>query len=284
VAVSLRSRLPESPRWLLQMGRLADARQALDQLGIHASEEQVRDTAARSADTARDQHVSRWTRGVRRALVVVCVFFVFQQITGINVPFYYGPQLLGQLFQGGSNPVDAAVAGIAAAAVLGAVNVIATFFAFRYIDRVGRRSLPSAATPAWRSSFWSPPPGGVPDGPRPDHGRDRRLLVFITSFTIGVGGTGWLIQGEVFPTAIRGRAAAIGAAVDWVANFAIILLFPALTTAFGLPMLMVLLAILAVLAIGFVARYLPETKNLTLDEVTHIFDKQAATTHPTPTR
>jgi Sugar (and other) transporter len=69
--------------------------------------------------------------------------------------------------------------------------------------------------------------------------------------------------------------------VDCVANFAIILLFPALTTAFGLPMLMVLLAILAVLAIGFVARYLPETKNLTLDEVTHIFDKQAATTHPT---
>jgi len=28
---------------------------------------------------------------------------------------------------------------------------------------------------------------------------------FITSFAIGVGGTGWLIQGEVFPTAVRGR-------------------------------------------------------------------------------
>ena len=36
---------------------------------------------------------------------------------------------------------------------------------------------------------------------------------FITSFAIGVGGTGWLIQGEVFPTSVRGRAAAIGAAV-----------------------------------------------------------------------
>jgi MFS transporter, SP family, arabinose:H+ symporter len=28
---------------------------------------------------------------------------------------------------------------------------------------------------------------------------------FITSFAIGVGGTGWLIQGEVFPTAVRGE-------------------------------------------------------------------------------
>jgi hypothetical protein len=39
---------------------------------------------------------------------------------------------------------------------------------------------------------------------------------FITSFAIGVGGTGWLIQGEVFPTALRGRAAAIAACVGFV--------------------------------------------------------------------
>jgi len=280
VAIVLRSRMPESPRWLLHQGRLEDARQALDQLGVQASAEQVHDTAERIADTSRDQHVSPWTRGVRRALVVVCVFFVFQQITGINVPFYYGPQLLGQLFQSGSNPVDAAVAGIAAAAVLAAVNVIATFFAFRYIDRVGRRKLAIGGY-AGMAVFILVTAAGVAFL----MGAAQVTVVivgfsfFITSFAIGVGGTGWLIQGEVFPTAIRGRAASIGAAVDWMANFAIILLFPALTTAFGLPVLMVLLAVLAVLAIGFVARFLPETKNLTLDEVTHTFDQQAATTH-----
>lgn len=38
-----------------------------------------------------------WTVGVRRALIVVCVFFIFQQISGINVPFYHGPTLLGSL-------------------------------------------------------------------------------------------------------------------------------------------------------------------------------------------
>ena len=281
VAIALRSRMPESPRWLLHKGRLADARQALDQLGVQASEDQVHDTAERIAAADRDQqHVSPWTRGVRRALVVVCVFFVFQQITGINVPFYYGPQLLGQLFQGGSNPVDAAVAGIAAAAVLGAVNVVATFFAFRYIDRIGRRKLAIGGY-AGMAIFILITAAGVAFlmGPAQITVVIVGFSFFITSFAIGVGGTGWLIQGEVFPTAIRGRAASIGAAVDWVANFAIILLFPALTTAFGLPVLMVLLAVLAVLAIGFVARYLPETKNLTLDEVTHTFDQQAGTTH-----
>jgi hypothetical protein len=42
---------------------------------------------------------------VRRALFVVCGFFVFQQITGINVPPYYGPHLLGQYFQSGNSVV-----------------------------------------------------------------------------------------------------------------------------------------------------------------------------------
>ncbi len=40
------------------------------------------------------------------------------------------------------------------------------------------------------------------------------LDAFIASFAAGVGGTGWLNQGEVFPTSVRGQAAAIAAAVE----------------------------------------------------------------------
>src|SRR5438552_17870718 len=77
---------------------------------------------------------------------------------------------------------------------------------------------------------------------------------FITSFAIGVGGTGWLIQGEVFPTAVRGRAAAVCASVDWMANFVIVQWFPTLNEQFGLAWVMILFAVLAVLGIAFVAR------------------------------
>jgi SP family arabinose:H+ symporter-like MFS transporter len=99
---------------------------------------------------------------------------------------------------------------------------------------------------------------------------------FITSFAIGVGGTGWLIQGEVFPTNVRGRAAAIAASVDWLANFVIIEAFPALQKAIGLAWVMVLFAGLAVVAIAFVARFLPETKGLSVEEVVTVFEGQAA--------
>ncbi len=280
LAVVLRARMPESPRWLMHKGRFADTKKALGQLGLDVSEEQVRETADQlAAAAAEQQDTSQWTRGVKRALMVVCVFFVFQQITGINVPFYYGPQLLGGFFQGSNSAVDAAVAGIETAAILGAVNVVATYFGFRYIDRVGRRKLALGGYAGMAVFILVAAVGvafltGAPQITVVMVG----FAFFITSFAIGVGGTGWLIQGEVFPTAVRGTAAAIGASVDWLANFAIILAFPALNSAIGLGWVMVLFAVLAVLAIGFIARYLPETKGLPLEDVVGVFERQAAGT------
>jgi hypothetical protein len=73
--------------------------------------------------------------------MVVCVSFIFQQITGINVPFYYGRQLLSNFLKGGTSiAVSAAIAG-EVTAILGAVNVVATYFGFRWIDKIGPRPL-----------------------------------------------------------------------------------------------------------------------------------------------
>jgi sugar porter (SP) family MFS transporter len=283
IALALRTRMPESPRWLMLNERYGDTKEAFATLGMEVTEDEVRDTAEQLAERERQlERKTQWTAGVKRALVVVCVFFIFQQITGINVPFYYGPQLLGGYLQAGQSAVDAAIAGVVAAAILGAVNVVATFFAFRYIDKVGRRKLAIGGyigmaifilVAAYGVAYLT----GLP--------RVWVIMVgfsfFITSFAIGVGGTGWLIQGEVFPTAVRGRAAAIGAGVDWLANFAIIQFFPSLNATFGLAWVMVLFAVLSLLAIAFVARFLPETKNLPLEEVNAVFEKQA-TARPSP--
>jgi sugar porter (SP) family MFS transporter len=278
VALALRTNMPESPRWLMTHGRYADTQEALGKLGLEVTEDQVRATADELAETERKLETKTlWTPGVKRALWVVCIFFVFQQITGINIPFYYGPQLLGTYFQSGKSAVDAAVAGVEAASILAAVNVIATFFAFRYIDKVGRRKLAMGGF-AGMAVFILVAALAVSQLT----GLPRVWIVmvgfsfFITSFAIGVGGTGWLIQGEVFPTGIRGRAAATAASVDWLANFVIVQWFPTLNSHWGLAWVMVLFAALAVMAIAFVARYLPETKGVALEEVTAVFDRQAS--------
>jgi SP family arabinose:H+ symporter-like MFS transporter len=277
IALGLRTKMPESPRWLMLNERYADTQKALESLGLDVTEEQVRDTAEQLAETERQlERKTLWTPGVKRALLVVCGFFAFQQITGINIPFYYGPTIMGGYLQTGQSAVDAAVAGVEAAMILAAVNVIATFFAFRYIDKIGRRKLAMGGF-AGMAVFILVAAYGVAY----ITGTPRVWVImigfsfFITSFAIGVGGTGWLIQGEVFPTAVRGRAASICASVDWLANFVIVQWFPTLKSSWGLAWVMVLFAFLAVLAIGFVARFLPETKGLALEDVTAVFEKQA---------
>jgi len=284
IAVALRARMPESPRWLIQQGRYADTSDALGKLGVEVTEDEVRRTAEKIEQAEAKQAEQRkrlWTPGVKRALAVVSVFFVFQQITGINVPFYYGPQLLGDLFANpGDTAVHAAMAGLISAALLGVVNVVATYFGFRWIDKVGRRPLAlwgyagmtvfmlvAAAGVAWLTG--TPKTVVVMVG----------FSIFIASFAMGVGGTGWLLQGEVFPTAVRGRAAATGAGVNWIANFALIEAFPAMQHAIGLPWVMVVLSMLSLLAIGFIAKFLPETNGLSVEEVVAVFEDEAAKSH-----
>jgi sugar porter (SP) family MFS transporter len=279
IGLALRTRMPESPRWLLRRGRYEDTQAALAKLGTEASIADVEYTARElEAADRRGEQVRRraWTAGVKRALIVVAVFFIFQQITGINVPLYYGPKLLGPLFQAGNSKVASTMSGVEVTAIIAAVNVIATYFAFRWIDRIGRRKLAMGGYAGMCVAALISAPGlllltGIP----------RIILVmvalnmFVASFAIGVGGTGWLIQGEVFPTAVRGQAAAMGASVDWVANFALIQVFPIWQSGIGLGWIMICFAALCLLAIAFVHRFLPETKGRSVEEIVQIFENEA---------
>jgi MFS family permease len=280
IGLVLRSRMPESPRWLLRHGKYDEVRKAMATLGVQDVSE---DDARRAAEVverveggSRQSRRRAWTPGVRRALVVVSVFFIFQQITGINVPLYYGPHLLGPIFAGGhASLVDTTVAGVEVTLIMTAVNVAATYLGFRWIDKYGRKLLAIggytgmivfALVTALGLAFTS--------------GTLRLVVImigldfFIASFAIGVGGTGWTLQGEVFPTAVRGQAAAFCAMIDWLANFLIIEIFPVSQNAIGLDGVMVVFAGLCALAIVFVWKFLPETKELPVEEIVRVFEKQ----------
>jgi SP family arabinose:H+ symporter-like MFS transporter len=280
IGLVLRFEMPESPRWLLRNERWEDAQKAFAKLGTDVSVEDIERTGRTLAEADRKDDNSRvraWTPGVKRALGVVCGFFVFQQITGINVPLYYGPKLLGSYFQSGNSKVDATIAGVEVTTIMTVVNVAATYFAFRYIDRIGRRKLAIGGFGGMAVAAIIAAVGiGLMDGVPRIVVAMIGLDLFIAAFAIGVGGTGWLIQGEYFPTAIRGQAAAYGATVDWLANYALIEAFPASQRAIGLGWVLVCFAALCVVAIVFVARWVPETKGMSVEEITEMFERQAA--------
>jgi MFS transporter, SP family, arabinose:H+ symporter len=276
----LRFEMPESPRWLIRKGKYEDAQAAFAKLDVDVTVEDVEYTAHEldQADARAQRDKSRaWTKGVKRALTVVCVFFVFQQITGINVPLYYGPSLLGQYFESGKSLVATTTAGVEVTLTITAVNVTATYFAFRYIDQIGRRKLAMGGFAGMAVFAIVAAIGiGALDGVARATVGMIGLSFFVASFAIGVGGTGWLIQGEMFPTAVRGQAASIAAFFDWIANYALIEVFPAWQRGIGLEWVLVCFAALCLVAIGFVGKFLPETKNLSVEEITEVFEKQAA--------
>jgi sugar porter (SP) family MFS transporter len=282
LGLALRTTMPESPRWLLRHGKYDQLRSALSILGVKDVSDEDIQAAAQTVESiegggSKAQRRRNWTPGVRRALVVVCVFFIFQQITGINVPLYYGPHLLGPIFAGPhASLVKTTVAGVEVTAIMTAVNVASTYLGFRWIDKFGRRKLSMggytgmivfALIAAAGLAFTS--------------GTFRLVVImigldgFIASFAVGVGGTGWTLQGEVFPTAVRGQAAAFAAMIDWLANFLVIELFPVSQNAISLGGVLVVFAGLAALAIVFIWKFLPETKGLPVEDIIQLFDEQA---------
>lgn len=283
IGLVLRTQMPESPRWLLRHGKYAQVRKVMGVLGAgNVTDEEIYRAATIIERADRGPVQSAWTPGVRRALTVVSVFFIFQQITGINVPLYYGPHLLGPIFSGAhATLVQTTVAGVEVTAIMTAVNVASTYLGFRWIDSFGRRKL---AIGGYTGMIIFALVSAV--GLAVLSGTTRLVVImigldfFIASFAIGVGGTGWTLQGEVFPTAVRGQAASVAATVDWLANFALIVVFPVWQNAISLGGVMVCFAALALAAIAFVYWFLPETKGLPVEEIVRLFERQEETAAP----
>jgi MFS transporter, SP family, arabinose:H+ symporter len=150
--------------------------------------------------------------------------------------------------------------------------VASTYLGFRWIDRIGRRKL---AIGGYSGMIISALIAAL--GLAALSGTFKLVIImvgldfFIASFAIGVGGTGWTLQGEVFPTAVRGQAAAFCAMIDWLANFLLIEIFPVWQNTISLAGVLVCFAALAALAIAFVYSFLPETKGLPVEEIIKLF-------------
>src|SRR5688500_6917097 len=90
------------------------------------------------------------------------------------------------------------------------------------------------------------------------------VVAFVQTF-IGIGV--WLLLSEIFPMAIRGFAMGIAVFVLWMVNATISLLFPQLVDALGATGTFGIFVLINLLSIGFVSRYVPETRGRTLEEL-----------------
>ncbi len=76
----------------------------------------------------------------------------------------------------------------------------------------------------------------------------------------------WVLLGEMFPNRIRGAALAVAGAVQWIANWAVTVTFPALSN-FSLGLAYGIYAFFAVVSLIFTIKMVSETKGVELEDM-----------------
>ena len=284
VAVALLA--PQSPRWLMRVGRRADA--ATEMRKIHPGTDPAPELEAISATLAHDHGQASWGEVFgtqwRRPLLVGIGLAVFQQITGINAIIYYADQI----FQAAGFTTQAAQTTVTTWAV-GGVNVAATFIAIAFIDRLGRRKLLLAGLLGMALSlavvgaaFEFMTSGGVvhPAGTSAAGIVTlAALVVFIGCFAFSMGPVVWTVINEIFPGHIRGRAVAVATAFNWASAFVVSQVFLSLIDALGNSLTFWLFGLFCLIGWIWIFYAVPETKGRSLEQIQLLW-KPRGLAHP----
>ncbi|MFT3678011.1 MAG: sugar porter family MFS transporter [Chitinophagaceae bacterium] len=262
--------IPESPRWLLMKNKPVKAFTILERFN---NKETATRTGQQILDSLKNQEKTSWRTllqpSLRLALFVGIGLSIFQQITGINAILYYAPEIFKSF---GSNTDSS----LLQTSLLGVVNMIFTIVAIYLVDKLGRKPLlyiGSAGmfialaivgiaayyqiTSAWLLPF---------------------LLLFMASFSISWGPVVWVLLSEIFPNRVRSLALSLAVFVQWIANFVVSQTFPLLTgdkwlqQTFHGAFPFLLFAVLCLLALLFVGKYVPETRNKTLEQMDELWN------------
>lgn len=260
--------LPESPRWLMLKGKKAAAIKVLQRtfsnpseidLEIKEIEQVMAEDRARGFKAVLNKHFLK-------ILVIGALLQMFQQFVGINVMIYYAPTIFG----------FAGMTGLIALMTVPTVNMLFTFPAIYLVEKWGRKKLlhagaiimcisMAAAGYAFHLIGAAADPALVSHVPRVV--LLLAVIVYIFGFAFSWGPVAWIVCSEIFPLKEREIGMTITTMINW--TFAGLVMRYALSFMehFGRPSLFYLFSAFCIVAIVFVANFVPETKGITLEEL-----------------
>ena len=93
------------------------------------------------------------------------------------------------------------------------------------------------------------------------------LTTFIIFFGISWGPILWVMLPELFPMRARGAATGIAALVLSIGSLLVAQLFPLLTEVLEIQEVFLIFAVIGVIALFFVVKFLPETRGRSLEQI-----------------
>jgi sugar porter (SP) family MFS transporter len=247
--------IPESPRWLVKVGKLAAAEAVLTRLGHAAPAAKVAGIADSLAADIRKAHQHLFHRAHLRPLLLALMIAAFNQLDGINAVLYYS----GDIFRmAGATNTSAMMQSV----IIALVCLVMTLVAMALIDRLGRKPLLligsvtfiiSHSLAAW--AFYTHAQGWVVL---------VAMMGIVGSHSYSQGAVVWTYINEILPNAVRAGGSSAACFLMWTLCAAISWIFPvmaALSGVFAFGFFAVMMALQFVL----VWRFLPETKGVSLE-------------------
>ena len=93
------------------------------------------------------------------------------------------------------------------------------------------------------------------------------LSIYVAAYSFTWAPLTWVLIGEVFPLAIRGRASGAASSANWVGSFAVGLLFPIMTASMPQDAVFAIFGVICLLGVWFIHSRVPETKGRSLEDI-----------------
>ncbi|XVE49722.1 hypothetical protein DITRI_Ditri01bG0103900 [Diplodiscus trichospermus] len=267
--------LPDTPHSMIERGYTEKAKITLQRIrGTQDVDDEFNDLVEASDAAKKVEHPWRNILEPRyRPQLVICTLIpFFQQLTGINVIMFFAPFLFMTLGYGDK-------ASLMTAIISGSVNMLATIVSIRSVDKYGRRIL---FLEGGAQMIVSQIAVGMTiamqvglNGERTlsETGANLVLLLiclYVAGFAWSWGPLGWLVPCEICPLEIRSVGQSISVSVNMLFTSLIVQFFLSMLCQIKLG-LFFLIAGFDVMMTIFIAFFLPETKNVPIEEMDRIW-------------
>src|SRR5690625_3199684 len=259
-------KLPESPRFLIKSNKLDEARRVLSYIRpkdkIETEMQQIQEMAEKEKMASQQSSWGSMFTGKYRYLLIAGVgVAAFQQFQGANAIFYYIP-LIVETATG-----NAAESALMWPIIQGVILVLGSLLYMAIAERFNRRLLLIVGGLVMGASFLLP---AIINSVMPN-ADPMMIVVFLSIYVAFYSFTWapltWVIVGEIFPLAIRGRASGLASSFNWIGSFLVGLLFPIMTATMSQDAVFAIFGVICVLGVLFVTLRVPETRGRTLEDI-----------------